>query len=406
MARVTLELIFAGLFAAGAIATVAAFVAAVTVHPRRSLYPVLGGALAVAAAAAWAAFAFEPATGLAVAAGGLSLCALCQLGALRLQGAVARQQRVDEQLAAAESHLQDVVERQTRLRAEELERTIVRARTESISLLEEEERRLAEIRRAELAMGEQASRDELARALADVRQRVEQRLASWTHDLDRAQQALGTRLGELERRQEDLLRQAEGRLADDTRALEQTVEEQQAAILRLREELEGTAQAAVSSASADLEAHAAERRRALHEVADRLRRRERDLRDRIDHEETEAVQRIQMRFADVERRQVEQLQRAVERAAVRYAEAAERRFDDAIKRAREEAARRLARELDRGVAAFARQAEGVLAESLARATETGAQRVEKRLAENVSTLQRQSEELAGELERRAAEVES
>ena len=69
------------------------------------------------------------------------------------------------------------------------------------------------------------------------------------------------------------------------------------------------------------------------------------------------MRRIQSSFGDVERRQVEQLQRIVERAAERYAEAAGQQFEATVRSAREEAAQRLARELDRAVQAFAREAE-------------------------------------------------
>ena len=120
----------------------------------------------------------------------------------------------------------------------------------------------------------------------------------------------------------------------------------------------------MQSANAELEQHAAERRRALHEVADRLRKRERDLQEIAEREGNEAAQRIQISIGDVERRQVEQLQRIVGRETQRYAEAATMQFDTQIKTAREEAARRLSRELDLAVERFAREAEGVLTERL------------------------------------------
>jgi hypothetical protein len=402
---VTTEIVYAAAFTVGVAATIAAYAAASAGRLPQRAAVALGAVLGSAAISGWAAFAFDLEPGTAVAAGGLSACALAQVGAVRLHDAVARQQRVDAELRRAELHLHQVVEREVQVRAEELERTLLRARAESISLLVEEERRFAEQRRSELAAGEQNANEELARALAAVRQRVDQRLSSWTSDLDRVQQSLGARIKELQQRQEQLLHAAEGRLADDTRLLEQTVDEQRASIVRQREELERAAHEVIGSAAADLETHAAERRRALHEVADRLRRRERELRDRIDREETEAAQRIQTRFEDVERRQVEGLQRLVERAAARYAEAGERQFDEAIKHAREEAAKRLARELDRGVASFARQAEAVLGEKLSQVADVGAQRIEQRIDQRVEALDRQSEELVGAVARRTSEVE-
>ena len=83
----------------------------------------------------------------------------------------------------------------------------------------------------------------------------------------------------------------------------------------------------------------------------------RELTARIEREEAEALRRIQSSFGDVERRQVEQLERVVERdggalLGARGASSSRRRCASA----REDAAQRLARELDRAVQAFAREA--------------------------------------------------
>ena len=117
-----------------------------------------------------------------------------------------------------------------------------------------------------------------------------------------------------------------------------------------------------AAAAADLEAHGIERRKALQELADRLRLRERELQEQIDREQAEAMQRVAAQLGDVEHRQLEQLRRTVSREATGYAEAAAQQFDTTIRAAREEAARRLGRELDLAVERFAREAEGVLAE--------------------------------------------
>src|SRR6266513_4918971 len=81
-------------------------------------------------------------------------------------------------------------------------------------------------------------------------------------------------------------------------------EDQRAILAKLREEIERSAGEAGTAARREVEVHESERRRALHEVSERLRQRERELRDRIAAEETEAVRRIQSGFADVERRQI------------------------------------------------------------------------------------------------------
>ena len=102
----------------------------------------------------------------------------------------------------------------------------------------------------------------------------------------------------------------------------------------------------------------------IEEIADRLRRREQALMEQVERAETEAASRIEMSFADIERRQIEQLQRVIAREAERYAEAAGVQFESTMRGAREEAAVRLSRELDRAVDMFARQADTLFAERL------------------------------------------
>jgi hypothetical protein len=177
-------------------------------------------------------------------------------------------------------------------------------------------------------------------------------------------------------------------------------------LARLRSELSGSAEQLMQAANAELEQHAAERRRALHEVADRLRKRERDLQELAEREANEAAQRIQLSLGDVERRQVEQLQRIVSRETTRYAEAASLHFDGQIKTAREEAARRLSRELDLAVERFAREAEGVLTERLNHVSDAAASRVEERLARLRAALDRQRDDALGSLEERGHQVEA
>jgi ABC-type phosphate transport system auxiliary subunit len=117
------------------------------------------------------------------------------------------------------------------------------------------------------------------------------------------------------------------------------------------------------------------------------------------------VRRIQVGFADVERRQVEQLERILTRATSSYSDAAAQQFADAIKAARETAGTRLSRELDRAVQAFAREAETVLADRLTKVGYTGAQRLEKRLLQVTEGLERQRTEAIAEFEARLTQAE-
>src|SRR5207244_2470365 len=156
-----------------------------------------------------------------------------------------------------------------------------------------------------------------------------------------------------------LLGQAASRLVVETERLESASEEQRGRLAALAAEFDRVVREIAERAHADLESHESERRRALHEVADRLRERERELRERVAAEEADAIQRIQTGLADVERRQIDQLQRIVERTSSSFSDSLSKQFPDDIKRAREEAAQRLTRELERAVAHFAREAQSV-----------------------------------------------
>ncbi len=175
--------------------------------------------------------------------------------------------------------------------------------------------------------------------------------------------------------------------------------------MRLRDDLARATQEAVEAGNAELESYASERRRALHELNERIRRRERQLSELIEREETEAVRRVQAGFADVERRQLEQLERIVSRATSSYSDAAAQQFADTIKGSREAAATRLSRELDRAVQAFGREAQTVLAQRLTQVGDAGAQRLERRLAQATEGLERMGAEAITAFESRLANAE-
>ena len=326
-------------------------------------------------------------------------------GWIALRKGTARARDVDRSLAEARAELDALVAREVELRATELERLLSRARADSLSALAEEERRIAAERRSVVVEREREAGARLAEALANVQRQVEQRIRDWRGDLDRTQATLTAQVTRLGERQRELVTKLDARLAAEGQRLAAASEEQRAEVARLRGELEQALAESVASVSSELEAHSAERRRALREVADTLESRERGLGERIAREENEAAGRIQAAFADVERRQTEKLQRVVDRASERFAEAAALQFEATVKAAREDAARRLGRELDRAVQQFAREAEGVLAEQLAHAGDAGAGRLEKKLARITSTLERQRDEFLGALERRLLDVE-
>jgi hypothetical protein len=371
----------------------------------RSLLRTLAATLGATAVAAWIAFGLRPQAELAVVAGGITLAFLAELGALRLRDLVRTQRRVDEQLSRAQARLSSHVAQEVDELTAELERILVRARADSTSLLEEQERRIAETRRAAAAERSREAADELGHALIVAQRQVGARLQAWQGDLERAQRGITEQIAQLAQRQKQVISEAKTRMTADAERLEGESEQQRAALVRLRDDVSRATQEAVQAGSSELETYASERRRALHELNDRMRQRERALAQQVEREETEAMRRLQSSFADVERRQVEQLERTLQRATASYSDAANQQFADALKTARDAAGTRLARELDRAVQAFSREAQKVLGERLVQVGDTGAQRLEKRMAEATNNLERMHAEAVTEFESRLTHSE-
>ena len=360
---------------------------------------------AAAAVGIWVAFALRHDRPLAVAAGGLTACALAAGAAVLLRRALRRVGAMDARLAEAQAGLLASVEREKTALAKELQLTLARARADSRSLLEEQERQIAEERRSLVAQREHDASAALGDKLNQVQAQIEQRLAGWSQDLDRISEATKTRIAELEQRQQQLLREIELRLTADAERLSAESEEQRAGVARLRADLNRTLEDALGVVRSELEAHAAERRRSLHELESRMARRERELTEQAQREEVDAVARVRAGFEDVSRRQVEQLERAVDRAVASHAEEAAQRFAQLVKSSREDAAKRLARELERAVSSFSREAETVLAERLAHVGDAGAQRLEHRVSNIAKELERQKDELVNAHDLRLGEIE-
>jgi hypothetical protein len=371
-----------------------------------SAHVTLSSLLAVAAVAGWTAYALRHHRELAVAAGGITVCALVSVGAVALRRALARAEEFDAHLASAQTRLREQIAAEAADRAAELERTLARARADSVSLLQEEERKLAEEHRREFLQREREIANELTASLNATQSQVDQRVASWAQDLERSAETTKARIAELAQRQRQLVSDVEVRLAADAERFSAESEEQRAGLARLRSEIEKALEEALAAAHTEVDSHAAERRRALHELDERLRRRERELLERVEREEIDAAARVRSDFDDVVRRQVEQMERAIERATNSYAEEATQQFAALIKSSREDAARRLSRELDRSVEVFGREAEAVLAERLAHVGDAGSQRLERRLTDATKVLEHQRDEWLTALDSRIGEVEA
>jgi uncharacterized phage infection (PIP) family protein YhgE len=392
-------------FAVTAAVTVCSLVAATFDRAGHRVLLTLTIAIGLTAAAAWVAFVLRRDVELAVVAGGITLAFGAELVALRLGDLMRAAGRVDEQLARAQSRLHSLVAREAEERTAELERILARARADSTSLLTEQERRIAEERRAAAAERSRAAADELGEALTNAQRQVEARFHAWNDDLERAQNAVVDQLAQLAQRQKQLISEAEARIAADAERLEAESEQQRAGLVRLRDDLARATQEAVATGTTELESFASERRRGLHELNERMRRRERQMSELIEREETEAMRRIQAGFAEVERKQIEQLQRILQRATTSYSDAAAQQFADTVRGTREASATRLSRELDRAVQAFAREAQTVLGERLNQVGDTGAQRLERRLTEVTESLDRQRDEAIANFEARLMQAE-
>jgi hypothetical protein len=387
-------------FAVSAVAAGACLAATVAGRASRNLLVTSAFVLGVAAIGLWVLYALKQDTPIAVSATGTLLAAASVLVAMRLRRLVQHARRVDSELASAEHRLRELIDQEAAERSAELERTLARARADSTSLLMEQERRIADERRRSAAEQERTANASLSEVLSAAQQQMDGRLRAWAEDLERAQRVVATQLEQLKQRQRQLISDAEARIASDAERLEAESEQQRAGLVRLRDEIARAIEETIGEGNADLDAYAGERRRALHELNERIRRRERSLGEQIEREETDATRRIQVAFGEVERRQVEQLQRVLDRAATSFSEAATQQFGDAIRAAREDAATRLSRELERAVQAFTREAEKVLAEQLGHVGDAGAQRLEKRLNMITGGLDRQRAEAIATFEQR------
>jgi hypothetical protein len=392
-------------FAASAAVAALTLIGIVFDRVRRLQLVVLAVLSGLTAVGGWIVFGFRPQRDIAAAAGGLTVAFIAQLAAVRLRDLLRNARRVDEQLARAQGRMNSMIAREADERTVELERTLARARADSASILAEQERRIAEERRAAAAERSRVAGEELGTALTAAQQQVEVRLVAWTDDLERAQRGVTDQLAQLAQRQKQLIAEAEARIATDAERLEAESEQQRANLVRLRDELARASQEAIAAGSAELEGYASERRRSLHELNERIRKRERELTELIEREETDATRRIHAGFADVERRQLEQLERIMTRTTSSYSDAATQQFADTIKSSREAAAMRLSRELDRAVQAFAREAQTVLADRLAQVADAGAQRLERRQAQVAAGLDRQRSEAIEAFESRLLQAE-
>jgi hypothetical protein len=351
----------------------------------------LGSLLAAGALVINLVESFTDTDALLLAAGGLAAAGVAELGLLALVRALRRTKELEQISERARDGLATFVETEMRERMLELERLLARERANASHQLSEQERRLSEERRDIVERQTERARVELTQAVSAVQERLERRLMAWAADLDRGQRELEAHLTALAERQREAAAAYEARLEADAERVEAASEEQRLALLKLREALQRLGTEFLEEGRSEIEIHAAERRRALHEVGERIRSRERALREQIDREEAEARTRLASGLADAEKRHLAALERAFDRAATRLSEYAEKQFDTQIRESREKAAERLSRELEKAIEQFARQAEQDVANRIDDVARQTADKLQKRISDAARTGEAQHE---------------
>src|SRR5437588_853450 len=291
-------------FAAAAVVVGASLAAALRGGIGAKSIAALATLIGVGAVAAWVAFALDPSRAVAIAALGLTVAAAIEGALVRVRRSLARARRVDDEAAQAERRLRELVERETAAHAAELERTLARARAESTSLLLDEERRIAEARRQDVATREEQAGAHLSEALAQTQRRVERRLAEWGEDLERAQQGLAAQIARLADRQKQLLTEVETRMRGDAERVEGEADELRSIVAKLREELARAAEETDAAAQQFADAIKAQREDAARRLARELdrgvqayaREAERVLAERLSQVGDAGAQRLEKRL--------------------------------------------------------------------------------------------------------------
>ena len=369
---------------------------------RTAVVLALGAIAAGAALVANLANGFTDTDAILLAAGGLGAATIAELGLAGFARGLRRAGELERVAEAAKEDLASFVDTEMRERMLELDMLLARERANASHQLSEQERRLSEERRDIVERQTERARVELTQAVSAVQERLERRLMAWAADLDRGQRELEAHLTELAEKQRGAAAAYEARLEADAERVETASEEQRLALVKLRETLQKFGTDFLDEGRSEIEVHAAERRRALHEVGERIRQRERALREQIDREEVEARTRLASGLADVEKRHLAALERAFDRAATRLSEYAEKQFDAQIRETREKAAERLSHELERGIEQFARQAEQDVGSRIDEVARQTADRLQKRITEAARTGEAQHE-LAAERVRQLTE---
>jgi len=347
----------------------------------------------------------RPGTDIAISAAGTIAAFTASIGAIAMTIGLERARQIERELERGRTMLRSQLDNEVRSRVGELERIVARARADSSSQLAEQERAMAETRRHAIAEAEQVVRAKLAQMLAETQHDVEERIESWQRDLGRSESAISREASDLVRGLQGMVQETKARLQADGERISAESEEQRALIARLREEMSDSIEQALAANQNELDKFANERRRAIQDISERLGRREHEILEQVEREEAEVQRRIQAGVAEIERRQLEQLQRFADRTVSSVSDDHASQFDDAMRGAREEAARRLHRELERGVETFSRRAQTMLGDRMHTLGEESARKMEARMNAGLEELRERANQSWAALEKRVAVFE-
>ena len=405
MKAVSAVLAFQIVFAASVVLAAIALFAAAYGRGLQRAGVVLASVIGIAAAANWIVFALQQDHALAMSAGGTTASFIASIGTLAMMIGLQRGRQMEREFERGRAQLRAMIDAEVRERGGELERILARARADSSSQLAEQERSLAETRRHAVAEAEQSVHQRLAQMLTEVQREIEERIVSLRSDLGRSENSLPREISDLARKQQELVRDAKSHIEADGERITSESEENRTLITRLRAEMAEAIETALGENRDELEKFANERRRAIQDIAERLGRREQEVVERIEREEAEAQRRIHAGVAEIERRQLEQLRRFVERAVSSVSDENANQFEDAMRVAREEAARRLTRELERAVETYTRQAQAILGERSRLLGEDAENKMEVRLNATLDEIRERGEKTWTVLEKRVADFE-
>src|SRR5215831_8983832 len=130
---------------------------------------------------------------------------------------------LDREIARGRARFDEVVAAEAEERAAELERTLARARAESLSALAADERRIAEERRRDVVERERVAGEKLAEALTAAQRDVDRRLKEWASDIDKLQAHLAAEQQRLTQRQLQVTAEVESRIEQEGERLQSAI---------------------------------------------------------------------------------------------------------------------------------------------------------------------------------------